>query len=84
MASNIPEINFYMNVVKTRTLEAKTKAKARTLESEAKFKDMILCPQGSSRPGLYSRTTSLDKRYCKPKHLTFYCLTVYFYKLTSN
>ena len=35
-----------MHVVKARTLEAKSKAKARIL----KAKDMIFSPRGSSRP----------------------------------
>jgi hypothetical protein len=48
-----------MHVVKARTLEAKTKDKARILEAKArtlKAKDVIFCPRGQ---GLSSRTTSL-------------------------
>jgi hypothetical protein len=48
-----------MHVVKARTLEAKTKDKARTLKAKArtlKAKDMIFYPRGQ---GLSSRTTSL-------------------------
>jgi hypothetical protein len=44
-----------MHVVKARTLEGKTKDKARILEAKArtlkaKAKDVIFCPRGSSRP----------------------------------
>jgi hypothetical protein len=51
-----------MHVVKARTLEAKTKDKARILEAKAKAKakvkakDVIFYPRGQ---GLSSRTTSL-------------------------
>ena len=62
MTRNIPQNKIYVLVVKARTLEAKTKAeataleakaralKARALKAEAKAKDMIFCPRGSSRP----------------------------------
>jgi len=58
-----PKNKTYVLVVKTRTFEAKTKIKDRTLEAksmaevtasvlkaEAKAKDMNFCPRGSSRP----------------------------------
>ena len=59
---NVPQNNYHVHVVNTRTIEAKDeartleakartlKAKARTLKAKAKAKDMIFCPRGSSKP----------------------------------